>query len=314
LWETELCLPILLSKYYDQRLFFFLFYLKYININIDLDYKEQNEICKKNNKDSFTKNKLFNEIQKEIFKNKKAAPSNMENFNEINNKTLEFPTITQKKYENHKGNEIEQMNYQKNVYNENKHQMNISFENKLTNKIISENKEENSKNSPQKNEKKQKKQICIPIIADKNEKILPSMKSYLEKSSVDPELKTSNVLKYLPEVRNISAIMRNNAEKSSKKQQKSILESGKFKPQSEIFDFKTQKELDELMAFNLFQQELELNSQLDEETAKKMNYEQEEKLNKNLIENLQQQNDLENQMVLDEYLAQEYIGFFNLVF
>jgi len=79
---------------------------------------------------------------------------------------------------------------------------------------------------------------------------------------------------------------------------------------SEIVDLKTQKELDELIALRYYQEEMEAQAKMDEETAKVLYLEQEEGINESVINKIQK-SELENQLAIDEYLAHEYKGFFN---
>ena len=150
--------------------------------------------------------------------------------------------------------------------------------------------------------------------------LLPSMKNYLDNSTIKPEQKSSNILKYIPEPKNISSIIKENNEFNTKYQSSMIKHDFLDKksninvnsiikkniPQSEI-DYKTQKELDELIALNYYQEDMDLHSRLDEETAKKIQYEQEQGITESTIKNIQR-NEMENQLAFDEYLAHEYLG------
>lgn len=50
-----------------------------MKILLKKDYKQHNETCRQENKDPFVKNKLFNEIQREIFKNKQNINNDYNN-------------------------------------------------------------------------------------------------------------------------------------------------------------------------------------------------------------------------------------------
>lgn len=80
---------------------------------------------------------------------------------------------------------------------------------------------------------------------------------------------------------------------------KSIINS-----KSEIMDYKTQKELDELIALNYYKEEMNLHSKQDEEKAKIIYSEQEAGISQSYINNIQKK-ELENQLAYDEYFAVE---------
>ena len=80
-------------------------------------------------------------------------------------------------------------------------------------------------------------------------------------------------------------------------------------PKSQIFDYNTQKELDELIAKRYYLEEMELQARMDEETARTFAIQQEEGLTVSTINNIER-TEREHQLAMDEYLAHEFKGFF----
>ena len=84
-------------------------------------------------------------------------------------------------------------------------------------------------------------------------------------------------------------------------------------PKSQIFDYNTQKELDELIANRYYQEEMEEQARMDEETARTFAIQQEEGLTVSTINNIER-TEKEHQLAMDEYLAHEFKGFFFFIF
>lgn len=118
-----------------------------------------------------------------------------------------------------------------------------------------------------------------------NSKLNQNSKTYLEKSYIQP---------------NISGIKPNLS---------NVINPP---PKSQIFDYNTQKELDELIANRYYQEEMELQARMDEETARAFANQQEEGLTVSTINNIERI-DREHQLAMDEYLAHEYKGFFFII-